>query len=106
MLSLGLVDEIIKEPLGGAHTDVEKMAKTLRLHIKKELTQLLAVDKDELIQSRIDKYCKMGEFHELAENKSLDDYLAAEQTAKETKSKSEKKKSSKKKKKQAAEVEN
>ena len=35
MLEFGLIDEIIKEPVGGAHTDPEKMAKTLKTHIKK-----------------------------------------------------------------------
>ena len=103
MLSLGLVDEIIKEPLGGAHTDLEKMAKTLRLHIKKELANLMPMDKDELIQNRIDKYSKMGRFHELAENTSIEDYLVKD-SKKETKV--EKKKESKKKKKKPAEVEN
>lgn len=62
MLGFGLIDEIIKEPLGGAHVDKEKMAKTLRLHIKRELQELCALDKDELINKRIEKYSKMGEF--------------------------------------------
>jgi acetyl-CoA carboxylase carboxyl transferase subunit alpha len=34
MLEFGLIDDIVKEPLGGAHTDPEKMAKTLKAHIK------------------------------------------------------------------------
>jgi len=62
MLGFGLIDEIIKEPLGGAHTDREKMAKTLRLHIKRELQELCALDKDELVNRRIEKYSKMGQF--------------------------------------------
>ena len=40
MLEFGLIDDIIKEPLGGAHTDPDKMAKTLRAHIKKEICGL------------------------------------------------------------------
>ncbi len=107
MLSLGLVDEIIKEPLGGAHTDVEKMAKTLRLHIKRELAQLLPLDKDTLIQNRIDKYSKMGRFHELAEKETMEDYLKENEPSKESKAEKKKEsKSKKKKKKEPAEVEN
>lgn len=62
MLGFGLIDEIIKEPLGGAHIDREKMAKTLRLHIKRELTDLMELDKDVLVDKRIDKYSRMGQF--------------------------------------------
>ncbi len=60
MMSFGLVDDVVKEPLGGAHTDREKMARILRLHIKKELQDLMAIDKDTLVTQRIDKYSKMG----------------------------------------------
>ncbi len=103
MLSYGLVDEIIKEPLGGAHTDVEKMSKTLRLHIKNQLASLMAIDKDQLVEDRIEKYSKMGRFHELTENSSIEDLYKDEKPAKE--SKSEKKKKSSKKDKKAVELE-
>jgi acetyl-CoA carboxylase carboxyl transferase subunit alpha len=96
MLSYGLVDEIIKEPLGGAHTDREKMSKTLRLHIKKELAELMALDKDELVQRRIDKYSKMGRFIEMTKDSYIEDMFPGTKTKKETKS--EKKKEAKKKK--------
>jgi len=62
MLEFGLIDEIIKEPLGGAHTDPEKMAKALRTHIKKELAELQQMTPDELINNRLEKYSQMGEF--------------------------------------------
>lgn len=63
MLEFGMIDEIIKEPLGGANNDPEKMAKTLRAHIKKEITELQAKSSEELIQGRLDKYGKMGEYN-------------------------------------------
>jgi acetyl-CoA carboxylase carboxyl transferase subunit alpha len=44
MLDFGLIDDIVKEPLGGAHTDPEKMAKTLKSHIKSALAELLPMD--------------------------------------------------------------
>jgi len=62
MLEFGLIDGIIKEPLGGAHTDPEKMAKALRIHIKKEIAELQQLTPDELIAHRLEKYSNMGEF--------------------------------------------
>lgn len=62
MLEFGLIDEVVKEPLGGAHTDPEKMAKTLKSHIKKELATLLPIPADELVDNRIEKYSRMGSF--------------------------------------------
>ncbi|HRG21872.1 MAG TPA: acetyl-CoA carboxylase carboxyltransferase subunit alpha [Saprospiraceae bacterium] len=62
MLEFGLIDEIIKEPVGGAHTDPEKMAKTLKSHIKKELQVLLDMQADDRVTTRIEKYSKMGDF--------------------------------------------
>ena len=72
MLEFGLIDEIIKEPVGGAHTDPEKMAKTLKAHIKKELQTLMEMSADDRITTRIEKYSKMGDFEvvDLTENKT------------------------------------
>lgn len=60
MLKFGLIDDIIKEPLGGAHMEPEKMAKTLRAHIKKEIAALSDMDPEERIKKRIEKYDNMG----------------------------------------------
>jgi len=60
MLEFGLIDEIIKEPLGGAHNDPEKMAKILKAHIKKEVATLMELTPDKRIKNRINKYGKMG----------------------------------------------
>ncbi|HMT00290.1 MAG TPA: acetyl-CoA carboxylase carboxyltransferase subunit alpha [Saprospiraceae bacterium] len=65
MLEFGLIDEIIKEPVGGAHTDPEKMAKSLKSHIKKELQTLQEMQPDDRITARIEKYSKMGDFEEV-----------------------------------------
>jgi len=67
MLGFGLIDDIIKEPLGGAHIEPEKMVKALRLHIKKEIAELQTKSADELIASRLEKYSRMGEFDTIAE---------------------------------------
>jgi acetyl-CoA carboxylase carboxyl transferase subunit alpha len=60
MLEFGLIDEIVKEPMGGAHNDPEKMAKTLKAHIKKELASLVGTPPDVLVNNRIEKYSNMG----------------------------------------------
>jgi acetyl-CoA carboxylase carboxyl transferase subunit alpha len=62
MLEFGLIDDIVKEPLGGAHTDPEKMAKTLKAHIKNELAGLINMDPEERITQRIKKYSDMGRY--------------------------------------------
>jgi acetyl-CoA carboxylase carboxyl transferase subunit alpha len=55
-----LIDGVIKEPLGGAHTDPEKMYEILRKELNKHLDALSAKDIDDVIKSRIDKFTKMG----------------------------------------------
>jgi len=60
MLQFGLIDEIIKEPLGGAHNDPEKMMKTLKAHIKKEVSAQMELTPQKRIDNRIKKYSKMG----------------------------------------------
>ncbi len=62
MLEFGLIDDIVKEPLGGAHTDPEKVAKTLKSHIKKELSDLMEIDPDTRINNRLEKYGNMGHY--------------------------------------------
>ena len=60
MLSNKLIDGILKEPLGGAHHDPERMAKTIQDRIIKDLDSLLKRDIDEVINERIEKFCAMG----------------------------------------------
>ena len=59
-----IIDGIIKEPMGGAHTDPEEMAKLLKKHLKKTLKELLTIDADERIRLRIGKFDNMGVFDE------------------------------------------
>ncbi|MBL4658047.1 MAG: acetyl-CoA carboxylase carboxyltransferase subunit alpha [Flavobacteriales bacterium] len=55
-----LVDGIIKEPVGGAHTDHAKMFKIVKKEILTLLPDLMAQDAEERITKRIDKFCAMG----------------------------------------------
>ena len=62
MMNFGLIDGIAKEPIGGAHTDPEKMAKALKRHIKGQLEELMQIDPENLVSTRISKYENMGNF--------------------------------------------
>ena len=65
LLDQGLIDEIIKEPLGGAHNDPEKMAKTLKSHITKQIKDLMDVSIPSLLKQRVKRYKSMGHFTEI-----------------------------------------
>ncbi len=60
MLANKLIDGIIQEPLGGAHSHKEEMFKKVKAEIKKQLKTLVSVPEDELIDSRIKKFGEMG----------------------------------------------
>lgn len=62
MKDLKIVDEIIKEPLGGAHRERKETFENVRKTIIKHIDKLKTIDADKLVQSRINKFCKMGEF--------------------------------------------
>ncbi len=62
--SLGVVDDVLAEPLGGAHRDHHQAASRLRSYLTKTLTQLESVAIDDLIAQRYDKFRKMGKFLE------------------------------------------
>jgi acetyl-CoA carboxylase carboxyl transferase subunit alpha len=60
MLSLKLIDGIIKEPLGGAHTDVKWMATEIKRTILENVKQLNSQNPEQRISERMDKFCSMG----------------------------------------------
>jgi acetyl-CoA carboxylase carboxyl transferase subunit alpha len=60
MLQQKLIDGIVKEPLGGAHTDIKWMATEVKKVILTLTKELEALPVDERIQQRIDKFCRMG----------------------------------------------
>lgn len=60
MLKNKLIDGIIKEPLGGAHTDVKAMASEIKKVILQNFAELSKHTPQERISQRIDKFCAMG----------------------------------------------
>ena len=62
LLDMGLIDEIVREPLGGAHRDPAKTASAIKESIKKHLKELSALAPAALIEARYEKYRKIGAF--------------------------------------------
>jgi len=65
LLGLGIIDEIIPEPLGGAHQDYAGSASNLKKALKSNLEELAKLSGSELIEKRYSKYRKMGKFLEV-----------------------------------------
>jgi acetyl-CoA carboxylase carboxyl transferase subunit alpha len=61
LLKLGIIDEVVPEPLGGAHTDPERMGEILKEVIKRNLEDLSALKKDELLKLRYKKFRGIGQ---------------------------------------------
>lgn len=64
MSQFGLVDGVIPEPVGGAHSNHEEMAGILKKRLIETLAELKKVDADTRIEQRIDKFSNMGFFEE------------------------------------------
>ena len=60
LLELGVIDEVIKEPLGGAHRDPELTIYRVGRALKRSLDILTAMDTDELLEKRYQKYRNIG----------------------------------------------
>ncbi len=57
-----LIDEIVKEPLGGAHANREETFNTVKKSILKAFDEFKNLSKEELVEQRMDKYAQMGVF--------------------------------------------
>jgi len=64
LYELGLIDQIIKEPLGGAHRNFDLMAESIKLSLIKTLGMLKKKSADELIESRYKRLMSYGQFTE------------------------------------------
>ena len=58
----GLIDDILEEPLGGAHRSPSKMSDILRIAIRQSLNELMAKDLTELLDNRQSRIASYGEF--------------------------------------------
>ncbi|MCH8019373.1 acetyl-CoA carboxylase carboxyltransferase subunit alpha [candidate division KSB1 bacterium] len=64
LLELGVIDKVVREPIGGAHQNYDEAAKLLRESIEVELTELEKLSPEQLVDARIEKYSNMGFYEE------------------------------------------
>lgn len=62
LLRLGIIDEVIEEPMGGAHRDAELVAQRLRGSILRFLKSMEGVPLDQMVQQRYDRFRRMGAY--------------------------------------------
>ena len=63
---LGVVDEVIPEPLGGAHYAPDKAAAALKYALQKHLNDLVGLGTEKLLDLRYERYRALGEYREVA----------------------------------------
>lgn len=61
---LGIVDDVLEEPLGGAHRDHHQMATRMKTYLSRQLTALESMPVDEMIDERYEKFRRIGQFLE------------------------------------------
>jgi acetyl-CoA carboxylase carboxyl transferase subunit alpha len=67
LYNLGVIDEVLLEPTGGAHRNHDQMAQTIKNAIRKGLNELRSLEKDELVTRRYNKFRTMGKFLEVTQ---------------------------------------
>ncbi len=68
LLELKVVDEVVREPLGGAHRDHHAMAANLKIFLRAQLRELAAMPVDQLVEARYQRFRRMGVFLEKAQS--------------------------------------
>lgn len=66
LMDQGIADEVVDEPLGGAHRDPEMAASAIREALSRHLAELEKLDTENLLERRYQKYRAMGDFLEPA----------------------------------------
>jgi acetyl-CoA carboxylase carboxyl transferase subunit alpha len=64
---MGVIDDVVEEPLGGAHRDHYQMGGRLKMYLIKTLRELQKLPQDQLLQQRYDRFRKMGPFLDAAQ---------------------------------------
>jgi acetyl-CoA carboxylase carboxyl transferase subunit alpha len=67
-MSFGIVDEVVPEPLGGAHRDYDTTARNLKDALQRHLQDLQAMSLQNLLDSRYERYRRLGQFTDLSAN--------------------------------------
>ena len=72
LLRFGVVDDVIEEPLGGAHRDHHRMSAQIKGYLKKNLQVLKQLSPENLLQQRYERFRKLGVFLDDAANAEAD----------------------------------
>jgi acetyl-CoA carboxylase carboxyl transferase subunit alpha len=70
MKGRGIVDEVLPEPLGGAHNDPEAAIETVSKALNRVLTGLSDADPDTLVRARYERYRRIGAHSAIPEEPS------------------------------------
>ncbi|WP_077327445.1 acetyl-CoA carboxylase carboxyl transferase subunit alpha [Virgibacillus siamensis] len=62
---LGVIDQVIPEPKGGAHQDIKQQAKNIYAVLEKSLKTLTKINTEDLLEKRWEKYKKIGDYKEI-----------------------------------------
>ena len=65
LLDFGVIDKVLKEPIGGASKELKTICKSMKKEIVEAIAELKELDKDKLIENRYQKFRKMGEYENL-----------------------------------------
>jgi acetyl-CoA carboxylase carboxyl transferase subunit alpha len=68
LLEMGIVDDVIPEPLGGAHRDHHRTAAKMKTYLKKNLKELVGKPFETLLDERYQRFRKIGVFNEVGES--------------------------------------
>lgn len=64
LLKLGVIDQMIREPLGGAHRDADAAARNVKRAVRKHLNELMQMTPEALVQQRYERYRNLGLYGE------------------------------------------
>jgi acetyl-CoA carboxylase carboxyl transferase subunit alpha len=64
LMGLGVIDEIVREPLGGNHADPDAAAANLAEALRRHLGEIERLSLDDLVARRAEKFLRMGKFEE------------------------------------------
>ena len=64
LAEMGIVDQVVDEPFGGAHRDRDAIAATLKAALLRHIAELSDLEEDELLDGRYQKFRQFGEFKE------------------------------------------
>lgn len=67
LMSFGIVDEVVPEPLGGVHKDKSAAAENLKKAIVKNIKKFSKMDLEDMLEARYDKFRRIGQFRDLSE---------------------------------------